>query len=257
MLELFSQENNVILITGAAGGLGRSMALAFAQAGGVMAIVDIQLAGAEETADMIHNQGGKARSYQCDISKQKDIEALRQAVYTELGQVDVLVNNAGVFQDGAAEDIDFIGDWRRVMDVNVDGTFLMCQIFGRDMISRKSGCIINIASKSGIMADYPNKQTAYNTAKAANIMLTKSLAVEWAPYGVRVNCICPGNFVARPDNPVFQPGHPYREAWIKNTPMGHFGKPEELSTVALYLASSYSSFTTGAVEVVDGGFTLI
>lgn len=256
MTDLFSLENMISIVTGAAGGLGRAMALGLADAGSDVAIADVQIAGAQETAALVTQKGVRSSAYHCDISDRAQVEAFASQVLSEYGRVDVLVNNAGVFQDGAAEDIDW-ATWRRVMDTNVDGNFHMCQVFGRVMIGQGSGSIVNIASKSGIMVDYPNKQAAYNVAKAALIMLTKSLAVEWAPYNVRVNCICPGNFVAHPDNPVLQPGHPYREAWMRNTPMGHFGQPHELVTALLYLASPASSFTTGAVEIVDGGFTII
>ncbi len=256
MTDLFSLKGKVSVVTGAAGGLGRAMALGLADAGSDVVIADVQSAGAEHTAALVRARGVRSSAYCCDISDRIQVETLARDVLQEYGQVDILVNNAGVFQDGAAEDIDW-ATWRRVMDTNVDGNFHMCQVFGRQMIARGGGSIVNIASKSGIMVDYPNKQAAYNVSKAAVIMLTKSLAVEWAPYNIRVNCICPGNFVAHPENPVLQPGHPYREAWMRNTPMGHFGQPDELVTALLYLASPASSFTTGAVEVVDGGFTII
>lgn len=256
MTDLFSLKGKVSVVTGAAGGLGRAMALGLADAGSDVVIVDVKVEGAQATAAMMRERRVRSSSHCCDISDRIQVETLARDVLQEYGQVDILVNNAGVFQDGAAQDIDW-ATWRRVMDTNVDGNFHMCQVFGRQMIARGGGSIVNIASKSGIMVDYPNKQGAYNVSKAALIMLTKSLAVEWAPYNIRVNCICPGNFVAHPENPVLQPGHPYREAWMRNTPMGHFGQPDELVTALLYLASPASSFTTGAVEVVDGGFTII
>lgn len=257
MFEGFSLGGYVSVITGAARGLGRAMALVFAEAGSHVVVADINLSGAEETAEMLRGKQVKASAIRCDIRAHQQVRDLADAVVHEYGKVDVLINNAGVFQDGPAEEMDFVADWRRVMDTNVDGTFYVSQVFGKVMIRQGGGSIINIASKSGIRADYPNKQTAYNTSKAAVIMLTKSLAIEWAPYNVRVNCICPGSFVANPDNPVWQPGHPYREAWVSHTPLGRLGQPEELGGVAIYLASRASSFTTGAVEVVDGGYTLV
>jgi NAD(P)-dependent dehydrogenase (short-subunit alcohol dehydrogenase family) len=249
MTERFSLKGTISLITGAAGGLGRAMALAFAEAGSNVAVADIQLAGAEETAAMLRERHVRASAFRCDISDQEQVSALAEAILAEYGRIDVLVNNAGVFQDGPAEEMDFEGDWRRVMNTNVDGTFRMCQTFGRIMIRQGGGNIINIASKSGLLVDYPNRQTAYNTSKAAIIMLTRCLAVEWASHNIRVNCICPGNMVAHPDKPAYQPGHPYGETWLRNTPMARFGQPEELAGVALYLASAASSFTTGAVEM--------
>lgn len=257
MYRKFSLDGSVAIVTGAAGGLGRAMALALAEAGSDVIVADVKREGLEESASMARGFGVKSSAVRCDITKPADIQTLADAALREYGKVDVLVNNAGVFQDGSAEDMDFLADWRRVMDTNVDGTFRMCQAFGRIMLKQGRGSIVNISSKSGITVDSPNKQAAYNTSKAAIIMLTKSLAVEWAARGVRVNCICPGNFVANPNIPCLQPGHPYREAWIKATPMGHFGMPEELGGVAVYLASEASSFTTGAVEVVDGGYTII
>jgi NAD(P)-dependent dehydrogenase (short-subunit alcohol dehydrogenase family) len=257
MYSAFSLEGYVSVITGAAGGIGRALALAFAQAGSHVALVDVNMAGAEDTAAMLRGQQVQASAFRCDIADPGQVRDLAAAIVGAYGKVDVLLNNASIFQDCPAETMDFAAEWRRVMAVNLDGTFLMCQAFGQLMITQGGGNIINMASKSGLMVDYPNKQAAYNTSKAAVIMLTKSLAVEWAPYNVRVNCICPGNIVANPQNPKLQPGHPYREAWLRSTPMGHFGLPAELGGVAIYLASLASSFTTGAVEVVDGGFTII
>ena len=178
-------------------------------------------------------RGVRASAFRRDISHLDQVSALAETMLAEYGRVDMLVNNAGVFQDGPAEGVDFEGDWRRVMDTNVDGTFRMCQAFRRIMIRQGGGNIINMASKSGLFVDVPNKQTAYNTSKAAIIMLTKCLAVEWAPHHIRVNCICPGNLAAHPEKPAYQPGHPYGESWLRNTPMGRFGQPEELAGVAL------------------------
>jgi NAD(P)-dependent dehydrogenase (short-subunit alcohol dehydrogenase family) len=256
-VDRFSLRGQTSIVTGAAGGLGRALALGLAEAGSNVVVADVNLTGATETAALLLDLGVRSSAHICDIADRTGVQTLASQVLREYGRVDVLLNNAGVFQDGPAEDMDYEQDWRRVMDTNVDGTFHMCQVFGRAMIAQGGGCIINIASKSGLTVDYPNKQAAYNTSKAAIIMLTRSLAVEWASRNVRVNCICPGNFVAHADNPVLQPGHPYREAWMRNTPAGRFGQPHELVTVALYLASPASSFTTGAVEVVDGGFTII
>jgi len=257
LLDIFSLKGYVSVITGAAGGLGRAMALALAEAGSHVVVSDVNLPGALSTAEMVREKHVESLALQCDISDPSDVSNLAEESVKHFGKVDVLVNNAGAFQDAAAEEMDFENEWRRVMRTNLDGTFLMSQAFGRIMIKQRKGSIVNIASKSGIMVDYPNKQAAYNTSKAGIIMLTKSLAVEWAPYNVRVNCICPGNFVANPGLPCLQPGHPYREAWLRNTPMGHFGMPDELCGVLIYLASPASSFTTGAAEVVDGGFTII
>ncbi|MGI6004144.1 MAG: SDR family NAD(P)-dependent oxidoreductase [Christensenellales bacterium] len=251
----FSQEGNVTVITGATAGLGRANAIAFAKAGSHVVVADLK--APQETAKRLRAEGVRATALELDIADIASIRKFKDAVYGEYGKVDTLVNNAGVFQVGATLDMDFEEDWRRVMRVNVDGTFRMCQEFGREMVAAKSGNIINIASKSGIMVDYPNPQVAYNVSKAAIIMMTKSLAIEWAPYGVRVNCVCPGNMAAHPQNPMIQKGHPYGDAWIRKIPRGTWGLPAELDTVMLYLASAASSFTTGAVEVVDGGYTLI
>lgn len=255
MRNLFAMQGMTAVVTGAAGGLGRAMALALAASGCDVAAVDVQ--EAEETAALLRAEGVRARAYVCDIAERDQVFALAARVGEDFGRVDALINNAGVFQGGPAEEMDFAGDWRRVMRVNVDGTFSMCQAFGRAMLARGAGSIVNIASKSGVVPDTPNKQTAYNVSKAAIIMLTKSLAAEWSPRGVRVNCICPGNFCARPDVPALQPGHPLGEAWKRHIPLGRFGQPEELGGAAVYLCGPAAGYVTGEILLVDGGYTVV
>ncbi len=257
MMDMFSLKGKVTVITGAAGLLGRGMSLALAKAGSDMAICGHVKSGIEDTAQMIREAAPQVnvRTYMVDICDEDSVRQLRENVMADFGHVDVLVNNAAQFGQFNAEDMTF-EDWKRVVHTNLDGTFLMSREFGRVMIGQKKGSIINISSKSGLTADVPNNQVGYNTSKAGLIMLTKSLATEWGKYNIRVNAICPGNFVKDSSHYYPEKGNAWEERWILNIPMNRFGIPEELGGVVVYLASDASSYTTGAVEMVDGGYTI-
>ena len=162
-------------------------------------------------------------------------------------------NNAGIVKWCEAEKVSE-EDWRNVLDVNLNGLFFCCQEVGRHMIERGGGSIINIASMSGAIVNRPQPQASYNASKAAVIHLTRSLACEWAPYGVRVNAIAPGYMATDMAKPFFDDPK-YGGVWIPWTPMNRPGEPEELGPAAIFLASDASSFMTGATLFVDGGYT--
>ena len=180
------------------------------------------------------------------------LEAARQRVEDALGPVDILVNNAGVAFHGDALDVTPEA-WREVMAINVDGVWNCCQIFGRGMVERRRGSIINIGSMSGQIVNRPQNQPAYNASKAAVHHLSRSLAAEWAPYGVRVNVIAPG-YVKTDMSPVDDPA--LRRWWIEDAPMQRYAEVSEIAPAVVFLASAASSFTTGEVLVMDGGYSL-
>jgi NAD(P)-dependent dehydrogenase (short-subunit alcohol dehydrogenase family) len=175
-----------------------------------------------------------------------------RAMVAEVGPIDVLVNNAGVCYHRPALEVPD-EEWRSVWEVNVDGVWNCSRVVGEQMISRGGGVIVNIGSISAMIVNRPQWQPAYNASKAAVHQLTKSLAAEWAPHGVRVNALAPGYVkteMAPVDDPAFKP------LWVDDPPMGRYALPAEMGPSVVYLASDASSFMTGSVLVVDGGYTL-
>jgi NAD(P)-dependent dehydrogenase (short-subunit alcohol dehydrogenase family) len=187
-----------------------------------------------------------------DITDPADVSAMLERVTEALGPVDVLVNNAGACVHRPALEVTD-AEWRQVWEVNVDGLWHCSRIVGAQMVERRSGVIVNVGSISAMIVNRPQMQPAYNASKAAVHQLTKSLAAEWAPYGVRVNALAPG-YVKTDMAPVDDPR--FKRYWIDDPPMQRFAIPEELGPSLIYLASDASSFTTGSVLVADGGYTL-
>jgi NAD(P)-dependent dehydrogenase (short-subunit alcohol dehydrogenase family) len=194
--------------------------------------------------------GRRSLALPCDVSDRKSLEALRAAVSAEFGAIDILINCAGITKRGAVLDVNE-EDWDSVIDTNLNGTLRACQVFGRDMIERKSGRIINIASLSTFAAW--TGVSAYGASKAAVASLTKSLAIEWAQHGVCVNAIVPGVFRTQLNQALLD-GTARGQEILMRTPMHRFGKIEELVGAAIFLASDAASFVTGHLLVVDGGY---
>lgn len=256
ILEMFSLKNNVSVVTGGAMGLGKAMATALAQAGSHIVIADINLVAAQKTADEISQQGVKAIALEVDITNPVQIDQMVDTVMKGFGKIDVLVNNAGISMHVNAEEMNF-DDWQKVMNVNLNSVFLMSQAVGKVMIRQKRGSIINISSMSGLIVNTPQSQAAYNTSKAGVIMLTKSLAIEWAQHQIRVNTIAPGYMKTELTKPYFENSGDMVKQWLELTPMKRPGLPEELGGIAIYLASKASSFATGGVFTIDGGYTAL
>ena len=254
VLDKFSLAGQVGIVTGGGQGLGWAFCQAFAEAGADLVIAEINPKTGGQAAERIHSLGREALFVQTDIRKKDEIDVMVARAMGKFGKIDFLMNNAGVVLHRAAEDMS-VEEWQNLMDVNLNGLFFCCQAVGKHMINRQSGRIINIASMSGVIVNTPQPQAAYNTSKAAVIHLTKSLAVEWAQYGIRVNAIAPGYMYTPMSKPLFDDPQ-YGSIWMNMTPMHSQGQPEELGQLAVFLASEASSYITGAAILIDGGYSL-
>ncbi|MDS0295181.1 SDR family NAD(P)-dependent oxidoreductase [Halogeometricum luteum] len=253
VLERLSLEGETAIVTGAAQGLGKQMATGLTQMGADVAIADLNVEKAEETAAELDGETTVV-AVPVDVTDEASVEAMVEEVEDRLGPIDVLVNNAGIVENSPAEETS-IESWRRVVAVNLDGVFLCAKHVGRRMLERGEGRIVNIASMSGFDVNVPQKQASYNTTKAGVSMLTKSLAVEWGDRGVRVNAIAPGYMRTELVDEVLAANPEMEAEWVENTPMERLGRPEELRELVVYLASDASSYMTGSTVSMDGGYT--
>lgn len=241
-------------VTGAARGIGKCTATAFAEAGADVAIVDLDFEEAQKTAkELAEKTGRKVIAIKTDCTDKEQVDAMVEQVVAELGGLDFCHNNAGICINAPAEEMTY-EQWYKVININLNGIFLTDIAAGKYMLAHGGGSIINTASMSAHIVNVPQPQCAYNASKAGVIMLTKSLAIEWAKKGVRVNCISPGYIGT---DLIMNAEHlkPLIEQWNAMAPMGRLGKPEELQAVLVYLAGDASTFTTGSDIVVDGAFT--
>jgi NAD(P)-dependent dehydrogenase (short-subunit alcohol dehydrogenase family) len=247
VLDSFRLDGKVAVVTGGNRGLGQAFARALGEAGARVAIAARDQARSERVAGELD-----AFAVTTDVTDAASVGAMLETVTAELGPVDVLINNSGACFHRPALEVPE-DEWRAVWEVNVDGLWHCCRVVGAQMIERGTGAIVNIGSISAQIVNRPQWQPAYNASKAAVHQLTKSLAAEWAPFGVRVNALAPG-YVKTEMAPVDDPH--FRPRWVEDAAMQRYAVPEELGPSIVYLASDASSFMTGSVLVVDGGYTL-
>jgi NAD(P)-dependent dehydrogenase (short-subunit alcohol dehydrogenase family) len=243
-------ENRVALVTGAGRGIGREVALTLAEKGYRVAAND--LSPPEETLEELRGIGAAALPLPGDVSDEGAVRGMVEAVASGFGPVDVLVNNAGVSLITPAEETT-AADWRRVLEVNLTGPFLTSREFGREMLHRGSGSIVNISSVAGLLGI--SDRAAYNASKHGLIGLTRTLAAEWGGRGVRVNAVCPG-WVKTEMDEEDQAGGGYADADIEGrTPMGRFARPEDIARAVAFLADpDLSGYVNGHALSVDGGW---
>lgn len=248
-MNLFDLSGKVCIVTGGAQGIGYAISRDLISHGATVYIVDLN---PEVGKDAARTLGAHFKTL--NVTDSGQIETVFSEIVQEAGQVDVLVNNAGIVRNTPAENTPD-AEWDTIMQVNLTGVFACCRTIGMHMLQRGQGSIINIASMSGIISNHPQPQAAYNTSKAGVIMLSKSLAGEWAAKGVRVNAIAPG-YVATPLTKKGMETDEWREVWLSTIPMGRLAEPEEIGPGVVYLASQASSYVTGSVLTIDGGYTV-
>ena len=246
--ERFSLAGRVALVTGAASGLGRAIAAGFAEAGARVRCVDRDAAGNDEAARSI---GENADAVTADVTDAAAVAAAVDGLVAEAGRIDVLVNSAGI--GGRSPAVDYSEDlWDSVMDINLRGTYLACRAAGRHMVAAGSGSIINIASVGGL-AGFPGS-LGYQASKGGVVALTRTLAIEWAPEGVRVNAIAPSQFESAIVLAQWEKEPDMRADWESRTPLGRIGQPDEIVGPAVFLASEAAAMVTGHILAVDGGY---
>lgn len=253
-LEKLRLDGRVAVVTGGGRGIGLACCHALAEAGAKVVIADFDAQVADSGKAELKQAGLDADIIMMDVTKPDNVEAAATEIVRRHGTVDVLVNNAGIARSGAAAEEVTDEHWLNVIDVNLNGVFWCCRSFGKHMLARKRGSIVNLGSMSGYIVNRPQKQSYYNASKAAVHHLTRSLATEWAEQGVRVNAVAP-TYIDTPLVWTVEGVDEKMKDWLRDTPMGRLGKPEEIASVVLFLASDAASLLTGSIVLADGGFT--
>jgi len=252
VLSLFKLDNEKAIVTGGARGLGREVAIGFAEAGADVVIADVLEKEGEETVEIIKALGRKSIYVNCDVTSEDSVKKMVESTIKEFGKIDILVCDAGIATWVPAEEMDY-EVWQKVMKVNLDGVFLCCKWVGKEMIKREKGSIINVSSMSSLIVNYPQKSVHYNSSKAGVEQLTKCLAYEWAPYNIRVNAVLPGYI----NTPILKKADKeYLKEWRNKSAQKRMAEPSEFKGIFVFLASQASSYFCGSSIVSDGGYTL-
>jgi galactitol 2-dehydrogenase (L-tagatose-forming) len=250
----FDMTGSVAVITGGARGIGFESAVALGLCGAKIVLAGRDRSGLDAAVKRLTETGvNDACAAALDVTDPTAVTKAADAIVAEQGKVDILVNSAGIARlNSAVETPD--DEWRTVMDVDVNGVFWCCRAFGRHMIAQRRGSIVNLGSMSGLIVNRPQTAASYIASKGAVHMLTKALATEWAKSGVRVNALAPG-YVATDMTMKMRERPELFNVWLDMTPMGRIGEPSEIAAAVVYLASAASTYVTGAILSIDGGYT--
>ncbi len=256
ILDRFRLDGKRGLVTGGSRGLGRAMAQALAEAGADLVLIGRELATLQRAQNELTGLGRRVDLLVADVGVPAQAERVCEEALTRFRPIDILINNVGGRRISIPTEEMPLAQWQHILDLNLTSAFLCCQRIGGDMVKRRAGSIINVASISGMVVNRGIHGRSYETSKAALIAFTKTLAVDWAPHHVRANAIAAGGFLTDPNRRWFQEKPELRHTFESMVPMGRLGEPEEIGPLAVYLASDASSYMTGAAVVIDGGYTL-
>lgn len=255
VLDLFRLTGKTAIVTGGGRGLGAQIAKGFAEAGANVVLCSRNIEACIEMSKELEALGVRSIGLACDVTNQDDVKKVVEETMKIFGTIDILVNNSGATWGAPVVDMPYEA-WKKVMDVNVNGTFLMSQEVGKVMIEQENGKIINIASVAGLGGTHPSfmDTIGYNTSKGAVITFTKDLAAKWGQHNINVNAIAPGFFPTKMSKVTIEQGHEYI---LNSTPLNRLGSEEDLKGVALFLASKASDYVTGDILLVDGGMSTL
>ena len=252
-LDKFKLKSKVSLITGGAGGIGEEICRALLDAGSKVILADIDEKKGLKIVKLLSKKNKNIFFYKLDASSQDSITSLKETILKKFKRIDVLVNAIGICRNKDAKNITK-EEWDNVININLNSMFYLCKEFGKIFIKNRKGCIVNIGSNSGLIVDRPQPQASYNASKAAVHQLTRSLACEWAKFNIRVNAIAPG-YVATKMTLLGRNKPNWFKYWIDMTPMKRLARPSEIASAVLFLSTDSSSYCTGTILSVDGGYT--
>jgi NAD(P)-dependent dehydrogenase (short-subunit alcohol dehydrogenase family) len=253
-LQKYDLRGRTAVVTGAGQGIGFACAQALGEAGARVIVAELLPERGEAAKASLEALGIDAHALSLDVTQSSQVDAVAAQIEREHGGCDILVNNAGVAKSDVRAEDATDEHWRLHIEVNLNGLFWCCRAFGRQMLAKGKGAIVNVGSMSGVIVNKPQPQSFYNASKAAVHQLTKSLAAEWGSRGVRVNAVAP-TYIETPLTKFGMQDEAMAAVWLEMTPMHRVGQPEEIASVALFLASDASSLMTGSIVLADGGYT--